>query len=117
MVPPKRQQLPQTVRHRVFVAVVHPEFRIVTLGQHVVQFQEIDDPVPAVEELVVESPGDDVHRVPRRRQLLADHLRRQLDEHQRRRLERLEETGRHADGNAVPVPELLPVAWIDRDLA
>ncbi len=36
-----------------------------SLGQHVVQFEEIDDSLPAIREGIVEAARDDIHRFAR----------------------------------------------------
>ena len=81
------------------------------------QLQEIDDAAPAVGGDVVEPRGDDVHDFAVGWHLLGDQLCGQLDQHDGGRFQRLQESGRQADGDAIVLPESLAMAGADRDLA
>src|SRR5689334_11179653 len=114
---PQEQQVLQSLRNSLGQTVVTPERGIVALRQHVVELEEIDDPAPTIVSRRVEARSDDVHDFAADRHLFGDELGRHLDEHDRGRLERLEETGRHADGDAISFPEGVAVSGPDRDLA
>ena len=79
----------------------------VALREHVVQLQEIDDAAPAVMGRGIEPRGDQIHHFAAHRHLLGDELRGQLDQHDGRCFQRLEESGREADGDAIALPECL----------
>ena len=85
--------------------------------QHVVQLQEIDDPSPTVAEGVVEPPRHDVHVRARGRHVLGQHHRGQLDQGDRRSLERLDEARGQSDRHAVAMPELRAIAGLEAELA
>jgi hypothetical protein len=81
-----------------------------------VQLEEIDDPFPAIGKKVVETMRHDVHGRARRRHLVREHGGGQFHQRQGRGFQRLDEPGRQADGHAVAVPELAPVAGLEASL-
>ncbi len=64
------------------------------LAEDIVQLQEIDDPVPAVAEQLVEAPGMDVHEGAVGGKPGQQGVKRKLDQHDGRRFQRLEKAGR-----------------------
>src|SRR5581483_7175491 len=62
MMAPVLDTLAQTVRNRLWPAVVSPERGIGTPAEHIMQLEKIDDPFPAIAERVVEFPRGVMHR-------------------------------------------------------
>ena len=106
--PPQRQEVAQPLGDRRGVAVRAP-IGLVAPARHVVQLQELDDPVPAEAEQRVEAPRQPRHRRPIRWEPLDQRVERQFDHHDRRRLQRLQEPRRQSDRDAVARPEPLAV--------
>ena len=117
LIAPQRHQVLQAIGHRLGPAIIPPEVAVGPLGQRIMQFQEIDDPAPAIQGRVVEPPGDGIHHLAARRHLLGDQLGRQFDQDDSRGLKRFQEPRRQPDGDAVPFPEARPMSRPDLELA
>jgi len=109
LVAPDAELIGQARRDRRGVAVRAP-VRLDALAEDVVELEELDDAIPAVAEQLVEAAGVNVHRVAGRGEAGEQRFQRQLDEDDRRRLERLQEPRRQPDRDAVADPEALAVA-------
>src|SRR5258708_33948194 len=90
MVPPEFQVVVQAVRNGFATPIVDPESRIAASAQRVVQFQEIDNPLPSAAIGVFEYPHSLRHSASATRQQICNGLRRQLDHYNGGGLPRLQ---------------------------
>src|SRR5277367_809794 len=117
MIPPVLQAVAQAVRNRFASSVIDPEWRVGAPAQHVVQFEEIDNALPAIAKGIVEYARSLLHAAAATRQQIGNRFGGQLDHDNGRGLEGLDETGRKSHRHAVAGPELLAVPRIDVDFS